>query len=107
MRCLKSGGDIGEVACHRMETNWERYEAIRYRFPRGQTISTNDDVLDLRVVHFGHVQWLVTARCFVEQRLDFVSADFVSKISDKREAIEDGAGHIGLLPELSRLFCIQ
>jgi hypothetical protein len=32
--------------------------------------------------------------------------EFITEVCDERETIEDGAGHISLLPAFSLLFCI-
>src|SRR2546427_531505 len=104
---FKSRGDVGQLARHRMKPDWKCDQAVRYCFPPRQTISANNDVLDLCVIDFRHVQWLVLARGLVEQGFDLVRTGFVPEISNQRKTIEDGAGHIALLRELFLLSCIQ
>src|SRR5215472_4346100 len=83
-----------------MKDDRERDQAGSGRFPAFESILANNDVLDFRIIDFGHVQRLVMGRSFVQQLFDLVRAGFVAQIRDEREAIENEAGHTSLLPIL-------
>jgi hypothetical protein len=53
------------LARHRMKPDRKCHQAIRDCLPARQTVFANNDLLDLRVIDFRHVQWLVLARGLV------------------------------------------
>jgi len=58
-RALKISGQVGQPPSHRMKLNGRGFQFIGDSRPSGVAVLAPDDVLNLGIVHLGHVNGLV------------------------------------------------
>jgi len=97
------GGQIGEGTGGGVKLDGQPLQDLETRLPCFESVLLQDGVLDLGIVHVGHVQRTVLLPGGHQQVLDDVGPGFIAEVGNQRKAVEDLTGH-GVPPARAPVF---